>query len=390
MIGHGPRLAVTAVAFALIACTRGDAGDPTVVRVDSAGVRIITSGAEDKPLPWRFEQAGVMLDSMGEPWLFNSLPPSHVMSDRGSRTYVLTSREGPIVRFDRQGRHDRSIGRKGSGPGEMQFAVSLGAQGDSIFVRDLSRDALIRWGPDLGAIEQIRLEGRLAQVEQIAFRTGGLWLERTELGSDGTRKLALFADTLGAPALHEVTTRTSMARIPCGNVNVSLSLPPFFAPEIRWVATGPRILVNAEPQYIIWLYEGPRLIASIRRSMGTRAPTAEDAERAMPQGLRVGTSSGTCSMPAADALEALGSAPLLPHVKDLRLLSDGTMWVQRTPTADAPLLVDVFGSDGAYLGTVHDMALPLGRLPNGELLIPVEDSLSGGFHLARKRAMSAP
>ena len=384
-----PILLMTAVTIPIHGCARGDAGDPTVVRADSAGVRIITSGAEDKPLPWRFEQAGVMLDSAGEPWLFEALPPEIVLTDRGARTYVLT-RDRTIVRFSPDGRHDRTMGGRGSGPGEMQLPTSLGQQGDSLFVFDPVRGALVRWGSDLRPIAPIALEGALAQANRIAFRTGGLWVERRDFTPEGVTTISLLGDTLGSAPLHRVEQPVAR-RVPmCGASWISF--PPLFSPTLRWVATGPRILVSASPAYEFWLYEGNRPIASIRRSVPGRAPTMEDAKLEMPQGLRVafGGSVGECRVEVEKVVEAAGMAPVMPMVDGLQLLSDGTMWVQRPPTAASPLAVDVFGSDGAYLGTVHAMALPLGRLPNGELLIPVEDSLSGGFHLARMRALSAP
>lgn len=373
----------------LPACDRGAAGDPSVVRTDSLGIRIITSGADDRPLPWRFEQVGVMLDSAGEPWLFEVLPHEFVLTDRGARTYVLTS-ERTIVRFSPNGRHDRTMGGRGSGPGEMQLPTLLGQQGDSIFVIDPVRGALIRWGSDLTPISQLPLEGAFAQMEKVAFRTGGLWVEQREFSPSGVTTIALLGDTTGSTVLHRVEQPVAQ-RVPmCGGS--SISLPPLFSPTLRWVVNGPRILVSAAPAYELWLYEGNRLIASIRRSLPDRAPTIADAEREMPEGLRVifGGSVGACTLEAAKVVEATGMAPVMPHVDDLRLLSDGTMWVQRPSSSEAGLVVDVFGSDGAYLGTSYDTRLPVGRLPNGELLIPVEDSLSGGFHLARMKVMSAP
>jgi hypothetical protein len=71
-------------------------------------------------------------------------------------------------------------------------------------------------------------------------------------------------------------------------------------------------------------------------------------------------------------------------VQGLSLTKDGTMWVQRSLRNEPPVL-DVFGSDGAYAGTVRGFGLPLGLLPNGELLVPQEDEESGGFVITRLR-----
>ena len=50
-----------------------------------------------------------------------------------------------------------------------------------------------------------------------------------------------------------------------------------------------------------------------------------------------------------------------------------------------PQRIDVFGSDGAYAGTLTGYYLPVGRLPNGELLVPMDDEESGGIVIARMR-----
>ena len=55
-----------------------------------------------------------------------------------------------------------------------------------------------------------------------------------------------------------------------------------------------------------------------------------------------------------------------------------------TRLSKSPVL-DVFGSDGAYVGTVRGMQLPVGRQPQGELLVPREDPESGGTVLLRMR-----
>ena len=58
------------------------------------------------------------------------------------------------------------------------------------------------------------------------------------------------------------------------------------------------------------------------------------------------------------------------------------MWVQRSLRSEPPVL-DVFDSDGAYAGTLKGFGLPVGLLPNGELLLPREDEESGGSVIVR-------
>lgn len=373
------RRAAALALLALGACAAPEAGDPSVVRSDSAGVRIVSSGGSDRDLAWSFERVSVMRDSAGEPWIFTGVLPSHVITDRGSRTYVLTSDGPAVLRFGPDGARERRLGRKGGAPGEMQFPIALGSQGDSIFVQDLIKQTLVRWGPDLTPINDIRLDGALAQASGIAFRTGGLWVHKSAY--DGKLfTLELLGDTLGSPPLHRIVQPPPVMIKMC---NGSIMMPPMFSPQLRWSASGPRIVVNSQAEYVIMMYEGSRLIASVRRPLAMRAPTAEDADLQMPDGLRVQFGSGPlCTLTAAKAYEQMGSAPVLPHVSDVKLLSDGTIWVRRPSQPDGTLM-DVFAADGAYAGTVRGMELPVGLLPGGDLLVPVEDTLSGRFNLAR-------
>lgn len=385
--GPHARIASTAARALLLAlvvtgCARGPDDPPGVVRSDSAGVRIVTSGAEDRELPWRFERVDVLRDSAGEPWLFTGLRPTSVLTDRAGRTYALTD-DRSIVRFGRDGREERRIGRRGSGPGELQLPLALGSQGDSIVVLDAVREAIVRWGPDLEPIRDLPLTGALAGTDGIAFRSGGLWAAKRDF-ADGGYTLSLFGDTLGSPPLHRVVLPSTRTIRLC---NGMIQYPPFFSPQVTWSAAGPRILVNAEPGYVLWLHEGSRVVASVRRAITPRAPTAEDAERELPDGFRVqfGNATQPCTLSAAEAFEQAGAAELLPPVRGLVLLTDGTMWVQRSLRGEEQAVLDVFGPDGAYAGTVRGMRLPVGLLPNGELLVPVDDADSGGLLLARYR-----
>jgi hypothetical protein len=369
----------------VVACGSGSSTAGDVVRTDSAGVRIITSGARDTVLPWTFEELDVLRDSLGEPWLFTNVFANQVLADRAGRTYVLTG-ERTIVRFGRDGRYERTIGRRGGGPGEFQFPIAIGAKADTVFALDVAKRALVRFAPDLSPIGDQRLEGALASVDVLAFRTGGLWFRRSE-SRDSTISMAVFADTLGGEALRRVTAPLG-APVDLGCVQLSHGRP-LFMPQVTMHANGPRLLVNAQPEYELWLYEGPRVIASIRRPLAPRAPTEADVRALYPKGMIIGFggTSPNCVVPVEELVAKQGVAKALPFVNDVLLLSDGTMWALRTPHAVTPAIVDVFGSDGAYQGTIRGQRLPLALLPNGELLVPREDVESGGTVIARMKVI---
>jgi len=364
----------------LSACAAEAPSDSTITRTDSAGVKIIVNSRADTTLSWTLTEIGVLRDSLGEPWLFKTLSPARVLTDRAGRTYVLEGEEG-VRRFARDGSYERSFGRKGGGPGEMEFPTALLQQGDSLVVSDVGRQVLVRWGPELDPINDIAMRNAFDGVQQLAFRVGGVWVEKATFDSVG-QTVALYGDTLPGAPLMQVTNGKPKQLSACGG-QVGLMLPSFFSPEIHWETAGARMLANLGPAYDLRLYEGPRLIASVRRDLPPRKPTLDDLARLYPEGLKLQAGpSFVCTIPLSELQEQIGVAEFMSYVQDVALLSDGTMWVQRSLRDEDPVL-DVFGSDGAYVGSVSGFGLPLGLLPNGELLVSREDPDSGGFVVVR-------
>jgi hypothetical protein len=367
------------------ACGGEEASDPSVVRADSAGVRLVTSTGPDRELEWRLEQLDVLRDSLGEPWLFTGIRPSRVITDRAGRTYVLEG-EPAIRRFGRDGQYERSIGRKGGAPGEMQFPMALRQQGDTIAVLDVVRNVLVRWDPSFEPVNDLRLEGALADAADLAFRFGGVWVLKRDYTAQNLSS-SFYLDTAAAEPLLRVEQKVpSMVRASCsGGTSVAVALPPFFSPDIYFDVAGARVLANAGPSYDVHLYEGSRAIARVSRTLPTRAPTAEDVAKLYPNGFNVGAGGASCAFDMELLLKEAGVAEQMPFIHGLALLSDGTMWVQRSVRNESPVILDVFSSDGAYAGTLSGYHLPVGLLPTGEYLFPHEDEDSGGLVIARTR-----
>lgn len=375
-------IAVAAALLTLAACAPDDgaAGDD-VVRADSAGVRIITSGADDVALDWTFEDIDVLRDSVGEPWLFTLMYPRAVVTDRIGRTFVLT-RDPSIVRFGRDGRYELSFGRRGGGPGEMQFPLSLDAKADTLVVLDIGKRAFVRWGSTFDALADERLGDAMQRAEAVAFRFGGFWFSYRTY-ADSAVTLMLLGDTTSPPLHQVVIPNGGPVQMKCATVSQST---PMFAPDLLWAAEGGRIVVNATAAYELWLHEGSRPIASIRRPLPLRAPTLEDAKQLWPEGHKMsfGGDRPPCITPTEDLMKIFDVAPVLPMVSGVNLLSDGTIWVNRSWDDKSPVL-DVFAADGAYAGTIQGMRMPVGLLPNGELLVPREDEMSGGYVIVRTK-----
>ena len=367
-------------ALALAGCSSAGADGSGVTRTDSAGVEIVTSGGTDNPLTWMFTEVDVLRDSVGEPYLFTNVFSRGVAVDDTGRTIVLAGRS--LVRFDADGRYEMTVGRRGGGPGEMQLPRSVMMNGDTVLVHDLLKESFVRWTSALKPIGDRRLDGELMGIENVAFHDGGMWVEK-DVPIDSLTHTLLLPDTTGGAALHRVSvSRTGAADFGCIMFS---GMPPLFSPDLVWSANGPRIAVSAAPTFEIWIHEGARTSLSIRRPVPARAPTIEDAKLLHPGGMKVAFPGGECLIPVEDIVDQLKLAKTFPAIHDMRLLGDGSLWVRRTIRDDEHPVVDVFDSTGAYMGTVHDKQLPLGILPNGELLIPREDEVTGGTFIARVR-----
>lgn len=160
-------------------------------------------------------------------------------------------------------------------------------------------------------------------------------------------------------------------------------MPQLFSPQLTWAASGPRIVANVGPAYEIWMHEGARVIAGVRRAVTPRAPTSDDVRLLYPNGMRMRGGSVECTASPEEVAEELGVADVFPAVHGLALLSDGTIWVERVPSRGDLRVVDVFAPDGAYAGTMRDRSMPVAVMPGGDLLVPREDEDSGGTVLTR-------
>ena len=288
-----------------LGCRTAEPADPTVVRADSAGVRLITSGPEDRALAWTFTEIGPLSDADGNPWVFDAVSPVRVLTDRGGRTYVIGG-DTAVLRFGRDGRLDRVLGAAGRGPGAFVRPVRIAAQSDTLIVTDVGKGALVRFGPTLDPVEDRPLDDALATAEWHAYRAGGLWVVQGSGGEERVYRSVLRADTLSGAPLLEAEDATIVAH-----------------------AEGPRVVAHRPSTYEVRLFEGPRLLAMVRRPVD----------------------------PAAVAITRLA------------LQKDGTLWVERTvPGVVEARRLDVFGPDGVYVGTLEGRGVPVGLLPNGEVL----------------------
>ena len=138
-----PVFRVAALAVVLMSCGRYAGSGPVLVR-DSAGIRIIENAAPE----WR-EGTGWTVEP--EPWLdmgsadgdsaFLFSRIAGIEELETGEVVVADGGSSQIRVFDTAGRHLRSFGRKGEGPGEFRLLLDLlGRSGDTLFLNDFHRE----------------------------------------------------------------------------------------------------------------------------------------------------------------------------------------------------------------------------------------------------------
>lgn len=370
-----PSLTLVLFAPMALACSAGGALPRDVTVADSAGIQLVTSPATDRPLGWTLTEAFRLGGEDDGPESFTSAGPSTVGTDARGRIYVLDHHAYRIQVFDRDGRHLRTQGGRGGGPGEFQMHgfLQVTPEGQTA-VFDFPKRSLVRWDADGSVLPEFRFDG--------FFPSSKIWMAGDTMVYSLTRyeervqssllRFVIGGDTTEVPGIETVTS--GMVMFSC----VGLNLPPLFTPQLVHASTGAMTVASTQSPYRVDVYEGTRLVRSVRREVAPEPATVRHVERLYPEGMRVSFGGGRdCVVEASELLEKQGTAPHLPMIRALTIGPDGEVWVQRYTFNDEPPRVDVFDARGGYLGTLEGRALPLGFLGDDTVLFAEEDKDTG-------------
>jgi hypothetical protein len=164
------RALVPALAALLAACGGGDDAPPAAASQDAPAVQVPG---------WRLEHAAQVggADAGPDESLFTV---TSVAEDPEGRFYVLNFGDKRILAFDSTGKHLRTIGRQGRGPGEFVAPRTLGITGtDGLAVVDLMLARVDRFRrSDGGFIASTLVDaGRLTPMDMRVSPTGVVALE---------------------------------------------------------------------------------------------------------------------------------------------------------------------------------------------------------------------
>jgi hypothetical protein len=348
------RCVAAAWAAGLAAC--GGTGGESVERADSAGVEIVMQRGPDVPLEWTFTRLFSLGGKDTEEESFYQVGSTTVGVDAAGNVYVLDTSAKRVVVFDADGALLRMMGGEGGGPGEMQFPFALTVTPEGVVeVFDIGKRGFVRFGQQGEILEEVRT----------TFRYGG-GLMRYVAGSltvpvrDFDPERHMTTHRLLSIAGDD-TTEIVVLEGPVGDVVTLEScgmqfsgMAPIFWPGLRWSPAGAAVAVAVEAAYVVTMYETGSPVRSVRRDIAPSPATDAAARATIGESMRVVAAGGERICDAAEVVEKRGVADVIPTIADLTEGVDGTLWVKRTTGPADPQPIDVFGADGAYLGTLPE------------------------------------
>jgi hypothetical protein len=368
-------------AFVVAACGSSSREDVHVQRTDSAGISIVHYDGEDRPLDWRFERIATIAPDPGGPAGEFDVADRSVAADDAGRIYVMEWRAQRALVFDSDYTFLHAVGRKGGGPGELEFPLAFAVQPDgTLGIYDAGKGRLVRFAPDGSALEEIGMGtgfygGTLAMLDD-----GSVVFDA---------QLVIDPANLAREVRHTAGTNTSILARRSGPTHGAIrlescgmgftSLPEIFAPEFRIAVHGHETALVADETYDLQVFDGTSHVRSIRRGLTPQPATAELARRELGDGMRIRIPGGERVCDPAEVVARRGYAKAIPTISRVAIAPTGEYWVQRGGIKDEPQPIDVFGADGTYLGTLPATGtFPAAFLPGDRVAVVEKNELDVG------------
>jgi len=351
--------------FVLLLSACGEARTTHTVAVrDSAGVRIVENQGMDalRPLGWRMStEPEVEIGGADREPVLSQVTGACRLSD-GS-IVVASSGTDRVEVFAADGRHARSLGRSGDGPGEFRSIFHLAC---------LPGDTVAAWDPLLGRLSVLRSGGEYVRATSTVPSVGSSFPQLYGILSGG-RFVVAAGSPGGVPAAGKATRDTaewlvigpsgekagSVGRFP-GTAQIAhadatgmLIRPLPFGLSTVAAVHGDRLYVVTGERYEVRVYDAEGRPRSIVRGDRPRLPVTRSDIDGYRRAL-VTFGGDAQSRRRHDAL--LDDAPYpreMPALAGLGVDVDGNLWVQETerPGTDTQRWT-VFSPDGVARGTL--------------------------------------
>lgn len=348
----------TVIAFAALAtaCAGGDAALLTLR--DSAGITIAENApdAVERATVWTIDsQPTLTIGALEGDSAYQLFRVGGAARLADGRVVILNAGTHQVRFFGTDGKHLRTVGRKGRGPGEFQSPFPLlHLPHDSIGVWDDSQQRITVFSPDGNLARVARLDRPAINAELVGgFADGSLVMAdfRFDVPKSGfvvapavlTRysPKGVFSDSLGTYPWREIGMLDPVA----GRIGSRT-----FAPRTSTAIHGDRFWIGtaAEPTIEVRDQRG-KLIRIVRWNPGDRTVGADDAR------LQFEARNPSATPERRRAFEAIPVMERYPTHSRLIADREGNLWVQtyRRPTDTGPARWLVFDAEGGLAARVE-------------------------------------
>lgn len=342
------RRAAAGLLVLLAACARGDA-DST-----AGAIRNPVEGLWSDADRWRLVREATLVAPESESLTF----PIAIDADSAGDVYVLDAQLQRVHRFDAAGRHVRSFGGAGEGPGEFKQAIGMTLAPDgTLWVADAGNQRYTSFGPD-GSVHGTQAR-RALHIRPWPGRfdaTGSLWdVEEAEAGPSAPPVLVRLPPDGSAPVrLPLPPFQAAEWRLDQGPVRATAAIP--FTPRLVWALTPDgRVWSGVSGRYRLALHApGGDTVLATELSLPPVPVTRAERDSAIAmmrwftdQGGTIDESEIPRTKPAFTAI----------HVDDR-----GYVWIRPSlPEGQTDAAFDVVRPDGRYLGRLS-LGAPLHEL----------------------------
>jgi hypothetical protein len=293
--------------------------------------------------------------------------PQQVAADARGGFAILNSEEGRVLTFDSAGRRGTVFGRKGGGPGEMQFAFAAAFdRAGGLWVLDNTKRALVGFSPTGQPLPEVSTRWRGLPQRFAWSSDGATVIERTRADTSllirargrDTVELVRF---VGAP-------KRPVDREACGLIGETRE--PVFSPSLAWAAHGDFVAVIDDDAFKVTIVRASGARSVVRRPRAPDRATTELALKSLGGGDSVFINGrGWCATPATTIVAGAGVAQTVPAYRAVVVDAANRIWAVRHTLPGASGEADIYSIDKGFIATVSLGArVPVAFTSDGRML----------------------
>lgn len=379
-----------AIAVMTAACsgTEAESGVLEAQRDTVDGVpRLMYPGSGGPLLSWSVDTLSVIGDVLGDDpdYQFDQVTDNALAGDGAGNVWLLDAAGHRVVGYSPDGTFIASLGRQGSGPGEINqpFGLSAGP-GDTLWVTEMMAGRLTGYPAAGGEPRIITFDASAAAAPPLVIRDDGILAgmrfafgmgrgsaptqERRSVvaryGHDGALQDTIFSIPLPEP---------DVVQIESGNRRMMMLSTPRFSPVLRWAAfRDGSLAVVTDDRYSIRILnpDGTERLR-IERDAPPRATTDADREAVLDEMRNsevraFGADRATTDELVQWQIEATTFAPTVPRISGLKIDGRDRIWV--LASSDEPggeERIDLYDRAGTLLGSLPAIGMPTAFLHDG-------------------------